>query len=73
MTLTSVTGQPTRFQSQFLISIPPIMSGVENTTVQRLYQNEVAKTVSLLQKLWANSFGDILMPYEALCYAVCND
>ena len=51
--MTSAFGaaQPTTFQSQFLISIPPIMSGVENTTVQRLYQNEVAKTVSLLQKL----------------------
>ena len=50
--MTSAFGaaQPTSFQSQFSLSIPPIMSGVENKLLQSLYKKGVVKTVSLLQK-----------------------
>ena len=50
--MTSAFGaaQPTSFQSQFFLSIPPIMSGVENKLLQSLYKKGVVKTVSLLQK-----------------------
>ena len=42
--------QPTSFQSQFSLSIQPIINGVENKLLQSLYKKGVVKTVSLLQK-----------------------
>ena len=51
---------PAIFLSKFSIFIPPLISGAENKKLKKVYQREVVKSVSFIQKLSENILSAIL-------------